>query len=131
MVYVYTFFWIVLLLAAIANGAVREATYAQWMSELRAHQLSTFIGIALTGVIAWLFAGHFPIGSTIEALQIGGIWIVLTLAFEFIFGLCVAGKSLQTLLQDYNLFAGRVWPVFLLWILLLPYTIFHLDGRTS
>jgi len=131
MVYVHTSFWFVLLLAAIANGVVREAFYARCMPELRAHQLSTFTGMALTGVIAWLFAGHFPLRSASEALQVGGIWLVLTLAFEFIFGLYVAGKSLQTLLRDYNLFAGRVWSVFLMWILLLPYILFCLDARTS
>lgn len=131
MIYVYTFFWIALLLVAIANGAVREATYALRMPELRAHQLSTFIAIALTGIAVWIFAGYFPIRSATEALRIGGIWLVLTLAFEFMFGHYVAGNSLQTLLHDYNLLAGRVWSVFLLWILLLPYIIFRLDGRAS
>ena len=39
--YRYVLAWLGLLVIAVANGALREATYAKVMSELAAHQLST------------------------------------------------------------------------------------------
>ena len=43
----------------------------------------------------------------------------MTVAFEFGFGHFVAGHSWQRLLGDYNLLEGRVWLLFLLWILVV------------
>ena len=38
---IYLIFWLALMVIAIGNGILREATYGQQLSELRAHQLST------------------------------------------------------------------------------------------
>ena len=43
------------------------------------------------------------------------------MAFEFSFGHFVAGHSWSRLFQDYNLFAGRLWVLVLLWLTLAPY----------
>ena len=54
-------------------------------------------------------------------MAIGLIWLGLTVAFEFLFGRFVAGHSWIRLLQDYNILAGRVWSLLLLWVALAPY----------
>jgi apolipoprotein N-acyltransferase len=53
----------------------------------------------------------------------------MTVIFEFGFGHYVAGHSWSHLLADYNLLAGRVWFLFLIWIALLPYVIWRLGKR--
>lgn len=119
----HTLFWLVLAAVAIVNGILRERTYGVLLSELRAHQLSTFTGMALTGAAAALFARYFPVESETDAIVIGAVWLILTVAFEFVFGHFVAGHSWARLRRDYNLLAGRLWLIFLLWIAALPYAV--------
>lgn len=109
---------------AIANGVLRETTYGPDVDELTAHQISTATGIIFTGLAVWAFSRRRPLQSLTQAWVVGAWWLVLTLLFEFGFGHYVAGHSWQRLLQDYDLLAGRVWPVFLVWIAVLPY-LFH------
>jgi hypothetical protein len=44
------------------------------------------------------------------------VWLGLTLAFEFGFGRLVAKQSWEQLLADYNVAAGRTWPLVLAWL---------------
>ena len=123
-------FWFVLMFVAIANGVIREATYGKSVTELPAHQISTVTGIVLTGLSVWLFSRAWPLGSPAQAWLTGISWLVLTAGFEFIFGHYVAGHSWERLFQDYNLLAGRVWVIFLLWVAIMPY-IFYKTGHTQ
>ena len=124
----YILAWFVLLVIAVGNGALRELTFAKAMPELRAHQLSTLIGFALVGVAIWLIIRAWPPSSSRQALAIGLLWLVLTVAFEFFMGLVLAHKTIPEVLHDYNLFAGRVWPLFLLWLSLAPWICYRLGG---
>lgn len=127
----YVLFWLVLLVVAVTNGFVREATYGRVLPDLRAHQLSTLVGMLLSGIAVWTFAYFFPIESERTAILVGVIWLGLTVVFEFGFGRYVAGHSWTTLLADYNLFAGRVWLVFLVWLLTLPYIVYRVGARAA
>jgi len=127
----YLLVWLLLAVVAIVNGVVREATYGKVVSELAAHQLSTVTAVLASGVVVWLVNGAWPIESTAQAWIIGSLWLIGTVAFEFGFGHYVAGHSWQRLLADYNLFAGRVWALFLLWLLVMPYVVFTLAGRNG
>ena len=121
----YLLFWPALALIAIINGSLRQFTYGKHMAELPAHQLSTVTGILLTGAAVWLLNRAWPIGSAKAAWTIGGCWLLMTICFEFGFGHYIAGHSWTRLLADYNLFAGRVWSLFLAWIAVLPYVIWR------
>jgi hypothetical protein len=125
----YVLCWFLLALVAIGNGILRESTYASAMSELGAHQVSTFTGIVLTGLVVWLFSRRWPLGSAREALLIGVLWLTMTIAFEFGFGRFVAGHSWQQLYADYDVGGGRLWPLFLLWTAAMPYLFFRLSGK--
>ena len=46
--------WLLLMIAAVANGAVRELVYRSAVGELAAHQISTVTAILLFGAIVWL-----------------------------------------------------------------------------
>ena len=122
----YLLAWVAMLIIAIANGALRQAAFAKVMLEVRAHQLSTLIGSLLIGLFIWLVVRIWPPSSGRQALLIGFVWLLLTVAFEFFMGLVLAHRPLVMVLQDYNLFAGRVWVVFLIWLTVAPWIFFHL-----
>lgn len=115
-----------MVVVAIVNGIVRNNTYSHFMSELAAHQLSTILLILLFGYYVYILTGLFRIQSTAEAFTIGGIWLFMTIIFEFVFGHYVAGHSWSRLLQDYNVLNGRVWIFVLVWTFVAPYVFYRL-----
>ena len=112
----------------VANGILRQATYAKRLGETPAHQISTATAIAAFAVYFGWLESRSPIGDRAEALQIGGAWLALTVAFEFTFGRRVAKLSWQELLADYNLAAGRTWPLVLAWLAVGPEVVRSLDS---
>jgi len=122
----YVLAWFPMLALAVANGALRQLTFGKRMSELRAHQLSTGIGSFILGGFIWFVIQSWPPASSSQAVSIGLIWVALTVAFEFAMGRFLRHRPWQQLLQDYDLAAGRVWSLLLLWIGLAPYLFFRL-----
>ncbi len=123
--------WIPLVFVAILNGTLREKGFAKLMAELPAHQLSTLTGILLVGLYVWIVMKYWPIASAGSALLIGGIWFVMTVLFEFGFGHFVMGHPWERLLRDYNIFAGRLWVLFLLWTTFSPWAVFLIQERIA
>lgn len=121
--------WLLLAIVAVANGALRSATYGKRMPELTAHQLSTLTLIVMTGLVAWVFHRAWPLTSPAQAWRVGALWLAMTIAFEFGFGRFVAGHSWSRLLLDYNLLDGRTWPLFLGWIFVLPWLVLRTSGN--
>lgn len=120
----YLLCWFLLAVVAVANGVLREATYGKYVSELTAHQISTATGILLTGLLVWRLSRLWPIESSGQAWLIGACWLLATIVFEFGFGHFVAGHPWNRLLADYNIFNGRVWLVFLVWVAVMPYVFY-------
>jgi hypothetical protein len=120
----YSLLWFALAIIAIENGILREQTYGKFISELSAHQLSTLTGVIFSGIFVYLVHRVWPIESSSQAWYIGGIWLVSTIIFEFGFGHYIVGHSWSHLLSDYNIFQGRVWSLFLVWVLIMPVIIY-------
>ena len=116
----YFLLWFPMILIAVANGAARDLWYKKFTGELAAHQISTLSLIALFGLYIWAVLKKFPPNSAIQSIQIGLFWLILTLLFEFGFGL-LRGNSWIVLLHDYNIFKGRIWILILFWVALAPY----------
>lgn len=127
----YALAWLPLLLIAILNGALRIATYGHFLSELYAHQLSSLTGVVLFGFYIRIVIDYWRPESAQQALHIGLLWLAMTVIFEFLFMHYVAGHSWRALLHDYNILAGRVWGVVLVWIAIAPYVFFQLQRRSS
>jgi hypothetical protein len=112
--------WVGLLFLAIINGALRDFTYLKTLGEHRAHQLSTILLLLLISVYSYFAFGYWNLGSEREAILVGVLWLILTLAFEFLFGHFVAKHSWEKLLRDYNIFKGRLWILILIWTAIVP-----------
>jgi len=114
-----------MVILAIVNGAIREKVYGPFMDELPAHQLSTLIVLMLFGLYVWLLTGVCRIQSSRQALLIGGLWLMMTILFEFGFGHFLLGHPWGKLFHDYNLLKGRLWSLVLLWTALAPYLFYR------
>jgi len=123
----YILAWFPMIFIAIANGIFREKFLAGRFSELQAHQLSTVSMIVLFGVYVWILLRTWPPMSTIETIYIGLLWLFFTVIFEFLFGHFIAGHSWNKLFHDYNILAGRVWILVLIWISIAPYVIYRIQ----
>jgi hypothetical protein len=55
-----------------------------------------------------------------QAWGVGAIWVLLILAFEFLAGHYLFHNSWSSLLADYNVFRGRIWPLVLITTLVAP-----------
>jgi hypothetical protein len=124
----YSFAWLPMVFIAILNGIFRESVLAKKVSELQAHQLSCLTGVLLFFGYTWLISLKWPLESTRQALTIGVIWLLLTVAFEFRFGHYVAHHSWGKLFQDYNILAGRLWVFVLVGVTLLPLIVFKIPS---
>ena len=122
----YVLAWFAMLVIAVANGALRQTTFGKVMSELHAHQLSTLIGSVLIGAFIWFVVRIWPPSSSSQALLIGFVWLLLTVAFETFMGLVLADQPLSAVLHEYNLSAGRVWVLFLIWLAVAPWVFWRL-----
>ena len=120
----YIISWIPGIPIAIVNGLLRNSLYRHFLNELHAHQLSAVSFVVFFGIYVWFVIKWLKLSSSQDALLLGLIWLVLTIAFEFLFGHFVMGNPWSKLFHDYNLFAGRVWVLVLLWIAIAP-IIFH------
>jgi hypothetical protein len=116
--------WFALLAVAIVNGGFREGVLVPWLGRGLAQAVSTVLLSGFIFAIGWFAVSWIAPRSVEEAWAIGCGWVTLTLAFEFLGGRFLFGKSWTELLADYNLLAGRIWVMVLVVTLLAPVVAF-------
>lgn len=121
----YFLLWLPMILIAFANATLRELIIVKHFGDFRAHQLSTITLIVLCALYIWFVIPVLDIQNTRQALLIGLIWVLLTVAFEFTLGR-LTNKSWAYLLQDYNFLKGRIWVLFILCLFIFPYLFYLL-----
>ena len=129
----YVIAWFGLAALGVGNGAARVALYDDRLSDDAAHQVSTVTATALFGAYTYVIDRRWPIVKARDALVIGAGWATATIAFELGFGHYVAGDSWSTLFHDWNVAAGRTWPLALASIAAAPWVVrfFHERRRMS
>jgi hypothetical protein len=101
--------WCAILLAAIANGFVRQTWLIPKLGETAGHILSTVSLSVIVVLVAWMTIGWIAPASQQQALRLGILWLAMTLAFEFLAGHFLFGQPWHRLLADYNVANGRIW----------------------
>jgi hypothetical protein len=112
--------WLVFMVSAIVNGAFRISVLQMSLSEHLAHLISTAILCVVLFIEINVFLGLVGDYSDASLLALGVMWTLLTVAFEFGFRHYVAGDSWGTLLENYDVRKGRVWPAVLVVVLITP-----------
>lgn len=83
----YILFWLSMIIIAVINGTARDLWYKKYIGELAARQISTLSLMLLLGMYINVIIKKYPPQSASQAFQIGLIWVLLTLGFEFGMGL--------------------------------------------
>ena len=112
--------WLILLTVAFANGAIRELWILPKSGEPVAHALSSVTLCLAILLLSWFAISWIGPLSSRDPWTIGGLWVVLTLAFEFLAGHYVFGNPWSRLLADYNVFRGRIWLLVIVTTALAP-----------
>ena len=112
--------WCVIILAESVHGLARELWLKPLVGDFRARQLAVFTGMVLILLLAWLFTHWVCAQSRRQLLKVGGLWVALTLAFEFGLGRFGLGYSWERMLEDYNLFKGGWLGLGLLFMFFAP-----------
>jgi hypothetical protein len=113
--------WSIILVLAILNGALREKFL---LPALGARPGLFLSGVSLAAMILLLACLSVPwLGVThrVGFLYVGMFWLILTLVFEFCFGMLLQGKSWHVMLQAYTFSNGNIWPLVLLVTGVAPY----------
>jgi hypothetical protein len=124
--------WLALLLFAILNGALRQALLIPHLGERAGHIVSTLLLSAIILGAAWVLLPWIRTGTARDAWIVGALWLVLTVAFEFLGGHYLFGDPWVDLLAAYNVAQGQIWVLVLVSTLLAPvvaYALRHRSGR--
>lgn len=111
--------WFVIIVAESIHGAIRQAFVAPAIGDLRAHQLGVLIGSAIIFLVAWFSIRWLGAKSSAQQLEVGVLWVILTVVFEFSLG-ALLGYSHQRMLSDYNIAEGGLMGFGLLFMLFAP-----------
>lgn len=121
------YIWFGLLVLAFLNGAIREGLMKQvfGINDLLAHQISVATGILLWTIFILYMWKKLAISTLSESIFVGLIWFLATIIFEtFILNRLMAKLSWDQILQTYNLLAGELWIIALLYVGILPIVVF-------
>jgi len=113
-------FWFLLLVVAVASGALREGLFTPRLGALRAHQAGT-VFVCIIFFMSMILFVRWVQPSETQALCIGAAWVLATIAFEALMVRVWMGKPWSTVFADYNLLQGRLWILVLLTTLLGPW----------
>lgn len=122
--------WAAFIPIAILNGALREKCLVPLLGQRLALPLS---GISCSILFFLLTNSALPWLGPLKPCHyrlIGIAWLVMTVAFEFLFGRLVAQKPWGELLQAYDLTTGNLWLLVLLTIAVSPWLTARLRGFT-
>ena len=120
--------WFAMLVLASVNGAIREALLIPKMGDVAGRAVSTLTLSGLVLLLTYLTIRWIHPRSGRETWIVGSLWVTLTLAFEFLAGHFLFGATWSQLLEDYNVFRGRIWIVVLITIALAPFVCARIRG---
>ena len=128
-------FWFVLLALALINATIRETTYKPLLTPYIgawAHQISS-----LTGIILFFLAIYFFLKKTKQKytqkdlINVGIIWIFMTIIFESFMNIFIRHLSFQQVLQTYYFWTGDTWFFVLLSLLISPLIVNRILKKTK
>ena len=106
MILKYVLAWFGMMILAIINGGFRDFAYKPYLGDLAAHQISTVILMVLFAGYFWFLNTIWPLRSASQAWMIGGIWFLMTEAFEFGVGTIYRGRFLEHALSRLQCICG-------------------------
>ena len=113
--------WCLMALLAILNGLLRDKVLVKWLGDTIALPLSGIILSILVFTIVYFLIELFKTKSVWGYLLIGLSWVFMTIAFEYIFGHWVMGKTWGQIHRVFDPSQGDLLILVLLVTLLSPW----------
>ena len=113
--------WALLVVLAILNATLREKLISPLFGQPAALPVSGVILSMLIFLATLAFIPKFRVKSPHPCWALGGLWVFLTLAFEFFFGHYAMGKSWSEILQIFNMTGGNLMLLVLFTTAVSPY----------
>ena len=105
--------WLLFIPAAIANGVLRDLVLSPALGDTLGRACSSVALSLLILGLTLLLVRRLGVDTRAGYLVVGAFWLVLTLLFELSFFVLVMGHPMDELLQDFDIFRGRLWVVVL------------------
>lgn len=121
--------WLVLLAAMMGNGIFRVLVLQPRLGEDLARQVACVLGMGIILALTVPFLDRVGDVRSGGLFGIGALWLALTVTFEFVFGRYVSGATWASLLAEYDLRRGRLWPLVLVTVLAAPWLVSLVRGR--
>ena len=94
--------WLAIIVVESVHGTLRQLFLAPVLGDFPARRIAVFTGALLIVAIATLTARWLGTRTMRERFQVGALWVVLTVAFEFLLGRLVLRYDWSRLLEDYD-----------------------------
>ncbi len=121
--------WLLLMVAEIVHGILRAILLVPMVGPFRSNQIGVVPGSAIILMIAFFTIRWIGARQTTELLGVGCLWLVLTVAFEVLFGRLVIGLSWERLGADYNIAQGGLMPLGLAVMFFSPMSAARMRGK--
>ena len=115
------FLWIGIAILEMVHGILRAKFLAPRVGDFRSRQIGVATGSVLILVYTWAIFPWLGLDSASDALQVGLLWFLCMLVFELSIGHFVFRFSWKWLLNDFNLFQGRLLAIGMLVLLGAPW----------
>jgi hypothetical protein len=113
--------WLLMPIAAIVNGALRDLLLAPLLGERAAELLAVLLLlIFIYSITAVFLVRTGPRRRSADLWALGFLWMALTIMFEFVFFGVIMDVPTSELLAAYNIFAGELWIIVVAGVLLAP-----------
>ncbi|WP_020414939.1 hypothetical protein [Microbulbifer variabilis] len=112
--------WIVMVMAAIANGFFRESILNPYLGEKLSLPISGLTLSALVFAIAYKTVKYFQLDSIITCLILGSLWAFLTFLFEYGFGYYIQNMTIDEINQVFNIMSGNLFIFVIITALISP-----------
>ncbi len=113
--------WLLIIVAESVQGSLRRLLMDPDF-EFVIRQGSVITGALVIFAITWFSSRWLRIRTAGGALAVGGLWVALTVAFEFTLGRAI-GLSWSRILEDYDVLRGGLMPIGLAFMAVTPWIV--------
>jgi hypothetical protein len=112
--------WLLIILAETLHGIARTILLVPLVGDVRARQIGVLTGAIIILAIALSSIRWIRPAGTADAVAIGMVWLVLTLAFEVALGRYVVHAPWSRIASDYNLARGGLLSIGMAVLVMAP-----------
>lgn len=120
--------WLLIVIAAVINGVIREILFVPMLGIEMALPLSGIVLSIIIFLFSLLTVSFIGASETKIYLFVGMYWMFLTLSFEFLFGHYIAEKSWHEIMQVFDILGGNLFILVLLVTTFSPWVSAKIKG---